>query len=467
MLVRVDGSAPPIRLSRPLTIVGSKLQSHLRIVSATISGSHALLLNLGNNVLLRDLMSRSHVYVNDREVAECRLKYGDVVRFGEMRFRFIDQDVLRESLEKLRSPPSALDREGREPVPVGSPLFVIGRLQGANLMLDDEEVSKAHAVLFEHDGQRVLRDLGSRRGTIVEGQRVRAVTLRGGELIRIGRTVLRYRAGSLATENAAERISDTSIDRMEATDVASAEGQGLELATDPASSDGAPADSHVFVEEAVVIDSPSDLQPAEDHDLDPALVSPPLAAEPVGLPADVQGPKTHDAGLAPVDAPPEQVEFANAEAGEGNPAQLLDEPAEQWLPPTADALPERRVENNADAAESVTPSLSAGARQQPNGQSNRPAAVARESRQKGQEPRPAGTPTGAALDSKNKRAASPLSDILGDGLLTMSTTDGSAEPQPPEQAPKHPPVSRLLIVATVVFVIGFAAFSVWYFVLRR
>src|SRR6202035_4850892 len=89
VLVTLDSaSSPVVRLDPPLPIVGAKLQSHLRIVSQSISGSHALLLNLGNHVFLRDLMSRTHSFVNDRAVSEAVLNYGDILRFGDMRFRF-------------------------------------------------------------------------------------------------------------------------------------------------------------------------------------------------------------------------------------------------------------------------------------------------------------------------------------------------------------------------------------------
>lgn len=389
LLVRVDGSAPPIRLNRPLTIVGSKLQSHLRIVSAAISGSHALLLNLGNNILLRDLMSRSHVYVNDREVAECRLKYGDVVRFGEMRFRFLDQDVLRESLEKFRSPPARFDLEDAEPVNVSSPLFVIGRQQGADLVLEDEEVSKAHAVLFEHAGQRILRDLGSRRGTIVDGRPIRAVSLRGGEVIRIGRTILRYQTSSPVVENQGdtEQNSSQSVVELQQNDMAPVAEEESELAAEPAASDEAPPDSHVFVEEAVVVDSPSSLAPATDEDLEP------WSDHLVRLESD-------EVQLVP------KVEL------------------EQAAPP----------------------------------------AVERQG--KFEEPKPTAPPQippESPARSGGRLAADPLSEFVGDGLLTMSSESDLEESAPPAATGvKSPPRHLLLVAVILIAVLAIAAVAAWH-----
>ncbi|MGB7587565.1 MAG: trypsin-like peptidase domain-containing protein [Solirubrobacterales bacterium] len=70
--------------------------------------------------------------------------------------------------------------------------FVIGRDEGADFVLDDQEVSREHAILKELPGGRAeLRDMGSRNGTFVNGKRIsEPIVLEGGEEIKIGDTVL-------------------------------------------------------------------------------------------------------------------------------------------------------------------------------------------------------------------------------------------------------------------------------------
>jgi S1-C subfamily serine protease len=70
--------------------------------------------------------------------------------------------------------------------------LTIGRDPSSALVLDDEEVSRRHAVVRGlADGTVELEDLGSRNGTFVDDARLEgAVTLRGGEKIRIGSTVI-------------------------------------------------------------------------------------------------------------------------------------------------------------------------------------------------------------------------------------------------------------------------------------
>ncbi len=73
--------------------------------------------------------------------------------------------------------------EVRAPAP-GEP-FVLGRVQGCDLVVRDEGASRRHAELWVEEGGLLLRDLGSANGTCVDGRRVDEVVLTGGEELRI------------------------------------------------------------------------------------------------------------------------------------------------------------------------------------------------------------------------------------------------------------------------------------------
>ncbi len=85
--------------------------------------------------------------------------------------------------------------KGRK-VTVGSGDLTIGRDPSSTLFLDDEEVSRRHAVVRElADGTVELEDLGSRNGTFLNGTRIEgSAVLKGGEKIRIGGTVINAEA---------------------------------------------------------------------------------------------------------------------------------------------------------------------------------------------------------------------------------------------------------------------------------
>jgi hypothetical protein len=68
--------------------------------------------------------------------------------------------------------------------------LVIGR-QDTDVMIDDPELSRRHAVVRRHANRLQVEDLGSSNGTFVDGTRVQEPTLLGGGAeIRVGATVL-------------------------------------------------------------------------------------------------------------------------------------------------------------------------------------------------------------------------------------------------------------------------------------
>ena len=68
--------------------------------------------------------------------------------------------------------------------------MAIGR-QDADLVLEDPEVSRRHAVLRRSGESVVVEDLDSTNGTFVNGERIRSpITVRPGDQVRVGRTTL-------------------------------------------------------------------------------------------------------------------------------------------------------------------------------------------------------------------------------------------------------------------------------------
>jgi DNA segregation ATPase FtsK/SpoIIIE, S-DNA-T family len=73
---------------------------------------------------------------------------------------------------------------------VAKPRVVVGR-EGADIALQDPEVSRHHCVIEVRDTYVHLRDLDSTNGTFFEEERARAAMLVDGAEFRIGETVLR------------------------------------------------------------------------------------------------------------------------------------------------------------------------------------------------------------------------------------------------------------------------------------
>jgi pSer/pThr/pTyr-binding forkhead associated (FHA) protein len=68
--------------------------------------------------------------------------------------------------------------------------ITIGRDVFNSLSLQDAEVSRSHAIVFEQDGETILKDLKSRNGCFVAGDKVNECTLKPGTEIILGGTVI-------------------------------------------------------------------------------------------------------------------------------------------------------------------------------------------------------------------------------------------------------------------------------------
>jgi phosphoserine phosphatase RsbU/P len=71
--------------------------------------------------------------------------------------------------------------------------YVIGRSQGAEVIVDDSTMSRRHARLFLRDGRWLAEDLGTTNGTLLNDQQLRQPTpLRAGDRLRVGATTIEY-----------------------------------------------------------------------------------------------------------------------------------------------------------------------------------------------------------------------------------------------------------------------------------
>jgi pSer/pThr/pTyr-binding forkhead associated (FHA) protein len=75
---------------------------------------------------------------------------------------------------------------------------IIGRGGESQLTLDHSLISRHHCELYEENGQVMVRDLGSRNGTFISGQRVENAPLPSGELLTVGGITFRAFYGNEA-----------------------------------------------------------------------------------------------------------------------------------------------------------------------------------------------------------------------------------------------------------------------------
>ena len=96
------------------------------------------------------------------------------------------------------------DRGGRQLRALDAERMTVGTLDSNDVVVDADGVSRVHAALERFGDAWCVRDLGSRNGTFVNGDRIIGErALHAGDEIVLGRLRLLFRAPALGTETAA------------------------------------------------------------------------------------------------------------------------------------------------------------------------------------------------------------------------------------------------------------------------
>src|SRR5262245_54487522 len=180
-----------------------------------VSRRHAILVDDGGVLLIRDLDSSTGTFVDDEDVEEAELRHGDVFELGRGGPRV--RVELTADGGTLVLPASALPKGAAAPAPgvlrpkvpvgPGSKLRLtvlsgsrkgavldlggagvrIGRTAGNSVALaEDRVVSAQHAKLIRLEDEYVLIDLDSRNGTYLNGSRVERTPVANGDVVSLG-----------------------------------------------------------------------------------------------------------------------------------------------------------------------------------------------------------------------------------------------------------------------------------------
>jgi pSer/pThr/pTyr-binding forkhead associated (FHA) protein len=109
---------------------------------------------------------------------------------------FLDESTRRKAItERPSGPGRFLEVQGPGEsllIPLSTGVMHIGRGLSADLHLDEKSVSRRHAMLVHRPtGPRLLDDRSS-NGTFVNGRRIVQADLHNGDVLVLGRVVLRY-----------------------------------------------------------------------------------------------------------------------------------------------------------------------------------------------------------------------------------------------------------------------------------
>ena len=188
---------------------------------AEVSARHARIVRESEGFRVEDLGSSNGTRLAGRRLpprTPTVLAFGDLIEIGGVAIRFEGesrgapsvaaalgtQTLARRLVHDLfeLGPPAQPARlvvlsgpeQGRAVVLAASGrAYVIGRAEGCDLVLSDEDVSREHAAVERGAGGFAIRDLGSKNGVEVGGAYIAGERqLADGEIIRVGETRLRF-----------------------------------------------------------------------------------------------------------------------------------------------------------------------------------------------------------------------------------------------------------------------------------
>src|SRR3989442_929170 len=200
---------PAMPISRSVTLIGSRKQARLQLISSTVSQNHALIVNADGGPYIRDLASRTHVLVNGQQIRESPLAEGDEIQIGRFTFRFKESPTKGGSTSRESGPAASgfMSVDGADyRIPIEGKSLLIGRRDTCDVKLVEESASTTHAIVFEMDGRRYVRDLASRTGTFVNGKQVHQVELMPGDEVKVDETAMRDSSEAGADEAVAEYL---------------------------------------------------------------------------------------------------------------------------------------------------------------------------------------------------------------------------------------------------------------------
>jgi diguanylate cyclase (GGDEF)-like protein len=84
--------------------------------------------------------------------------------------------------------------------------MLLGRAENAHIRINEENVSRLHAMIYKKKGEILIEDQNSTNGTFVNTRKVKSKTLRDGDLILIGNTIMKFMSGSMVENEYHEEI---------------------------------------------------------------------------------------------------------------------------------------------------------------------------------------------------------------------------------------------------------------------
>jgi len=202
------GKHPPVALDKPVCVIGrNEVGVNLPLHAPQVSKLHAVVVRTQRKVYVRDLASRNGVQRNGAPIQEVGLSDEDVLRIGSYTLRCSSgfghaseadpDDTGAGASAGVESTLPAAELVATNGMTYAFPsthqTLLIGSREGCEVRLDeDDNVAPVHAILFEMDGKRYVRELGVPGGTYLNDRVIHQAELTPGDALRVGNVTLTY-----------------------------------------------------------------------------------------------------------------------------------------------------------------------------------------------------------------------------------------------------------------------------------
>ena len=191
--VREDGGEPlpAIDLDDAVVVIGSAADAKIRLPASAAKAEHV-------RVIAAEVGDGRTYEIGSYRVRVAPAPAGAVAA-GPLRTESLARELVRGLLGTAAAPVLEIERGpragARRPLAPPESVLVIGRGDDAGWILDDEDLSRAHAEIRRGWDGAWLRDLASKNGTKLDGRPVgeTAVELHDGALVELGKVAIRFR----------------------------------------------------------------------------------------------------------------------------------------------------------------------------------------------------------------------------------------------------------------------------------
>jgi pSer/pThr/pTyr-binding forkhead associated (FHA) protein len=234
---------------RVVTLIGSRPGCKVNLQHSSIAPVHTAIVNGGTKVCAIDLASARGTKLNGLKMEQESLSHGDLLELGAWEFRVelrqpqsgLDSDDAH-SFEFEHSPEAVVLEHldtGRVLKP-NRDICVIGRRSGCDIKIDDDRVSRAHALLLHYFGFPAVCDLLSKTGTLVNGEPAPYRVLKDEDVLELGGARFRVRllGSKVGRKREPQPAAEPEPEKASADSDTSATDTGMiQLASDETGSD--------------------------------------------------------------------------------------------------------------------------------------------------------------------------------------------------------------------------------------